>query len=147
MLTTVLILNGLITGFCWYFTWRIWRWQRRLARVTQALTMAERHTHNRLCHAPAAILQGQDNIQQLRSQYQQVLLQFQQLKQILALLGLGRFVYQLYTNRERNTRENARRNANHGSRPDKLAGNGDQMQGRGPFVKTAVKTAKPKLTL
>jgi hypothetical protein len=79
-------------------TWRIWRWQRALARATWALTVAERHTYHVLHNAPAAIQQGQGNIQTLRIQYQQVVLRFQQMQQILALLGLGRFAWQFYIN-------------------------------------------------
>lgn len=96
MLTAVLLLNLLIAALCWYVTWRIWQWRRALARATQALTVAERHTYHVLHHAPAAIQQRQNNLQQLRLQYQQVVLRLQQAKQILALLGLGRFVWQLY---------------------------------------------------
>lgn len=98
MLKVVLILNLLIAGLCWYVVWRVWQLRCALSRVTNALVVAERSTHRVLYRAPEAILQGQSNTYQLRYQYQQVLLQIQQVRQILTLLGLGQVIWRQYRN-------------------------------------------------
>lgn len=99
MLTVVLVLNLLIAGLCWYVAWRVWQLRRALAKVTAALVVAERCTHQVLQGAPDFLMQGQTGAYQLRNQYQQVLLRLQQVKQILSLLGLGQFVWRQYFRR------------------------------------------------
>jgi hypothetical protein len=99
MLIIVLILNMLIAGLCWYGVWRIWRLRQTLVKVTAALTLAEQDVRRVLHDAVQTIYQGQTGTAQLRQQYQQVLWKLRQMQQVIALLGLGRLVWQKYERR------------------------------------------------
>ncbi len=96
MLTLVLIFNLAIAGFCWYLVWRIFQLRRALTGAADALILAERHTHRVLQAAPEQWLQGQINTHRLHHQYQFALLRLQQVRQLLTLLGLGRFIWRQY---------------------------------------------------
>lgn len=93
MVTIVVILNGCIACLCWYGVWRIWRLRQALVRVTTALTVAERNTHRVLQDAPDFWEQGQIGTAELRLRYQTLLLRFQQVRQILTLLGFGQLFW------------------------------------------------------
>jgi hypothetical protein len=94
MLIVVLILNLLIASCCWFTVWRLWQLRQTLSRVTKALTNAEQHSHTILQAAPVTILHNQSEVAQLRQQYQQALFWVQQVKQIMALWGLGQRIWQ-----------------------------------------------------
>lgn len=96
MVTVVLIFNVLIALLCLYVAWRVWQLRRALANIANALTVAERSTHNVLANAPNAIGQRQQGIYHLRRQYQQIEVYLQQVQKILSLLGLGQVVWQWY---------------------------------------------------
>lgn len=93
MVTVVLVLNGLLALLCLSAAWQVWRWRSTLAHVADALTAAERTTHRVLQDAPQAIATGQLGSSQLRQQYRLLALQLRQVQQILALLGLGQWVW------------------------------------------------------
>jgi hypothetical protein len=96
MVTVVLVLNGLLALLCLYVAWQIYCWRSILANVADTLTAAERSTQRVLHSAPPAIATGQVGSAHLRQQYRLLTLQLQQVRQILALLGLGQLVWQQY---------------------------------------------------
>lgn len=85
MLILVLIANSTLAILCLVATWQMLRLRRYLAKVADALTVAEQSTHRVLHRAPEFILTGQWGTHQLRQQYQEL----QRLQQTLALLNLG----------------------------------------------------------
>lgn len=89
MLTIVVLANFVLSLLCLYVAWRIWRFSRALSHVTTVLTHAEQNTHQVLYGAPEAIFQGELGAAQLRQRYQQLMPQFQQVRQALAILSLG----------------------------------------------------------
>jgi hypothetical protein len=101
MVTIVVILNLGIACLCWYGVWHLGRLRQRLVRITAALTVAECHTHRVLQNAPNFWTQGQVGTTGLRLRYQGLLRQFQQLQQILTLLGLGQLVWRQVWKQER----------------------------------------------
>ncbi|MBD2461758.1 hypothetical protein H6G89_11925 [Oscillatoria sp. FACHB-1407] len=107
MVTVVVILNSLIGLACLYAAWRVWRLKRTLAAIADVLIIAERNTHQVLHGAPDAIVKGQLGVYQLRQQTQQL----QKVQQIMALVGLGRSLWQQRTpSRRQKPNLNHRRN-------------------------------------
>lgn len=96
MVTTVLILNGLIALLCLYAAWQVCRLRSTLSAIADSLTAAERATHRVLHGAPQAITTGQLGTAQLRQHYRLLTLQLQQVQQVLALLGMGQLVWRQY---------------------------------------------------
>lgn len=96
MVTTVLILNGLIALVCLYAAWQVCRLRSTLAAIADALTTAERVTHRVLHGAPQAITTGQLGTAQMRQQYRLLTLQLQQVQQVLTLLGMGQLLWRQY---------------------------------------------------
>lgn len=90
MVILVVILNSLIGLGCLYATWRMWHLRRTLAAIADALVIAERNTHRVLHNAPNTITKGQLGVYQLRQQTRQL----QQMRQILALVGIGQSLLQ-----------------------------------------------------
>jgi hypothetical protein len=99
MVTTVVVINLLIALLCWYTAYRVWRMGQILARVADALILAERRTDAVLSKAPRAITQQQVGTSQLRQRYRQLELQLYKAQKILALTGLSQFAWQWYTRR------------------------------------------------
>jgi len=89
MVTFVLLTNGFVSLLCLYVAWRVWRLSQALAHAADVLSRAERHTYDVLHDAPEAILQGQLGLAQWRLRYQQLIPQFQQVRQALALISLS----------------------------------------------------------
>jgi hypothetical protein len=96
MVTVVVILNLLIASLCLYVAWQMWHLRRVLVKATNALIAAEQSTHQVLSSAPRFVLKGQGGVARMRHQYRQAALQLQKAQQILALLGLGQFVWKRY---------------------------------------------------
>lgn len=93
MLTLVVTFNLLLALGCFYLAWKVWRFRRAIAAVTDALLTAERRTHAVLHGAPNAILKGQIGTHQLRQSYQKLAPQYQQVRRALALLSVGQTVW------------------------------------------------------
>lgn len=96
MVTVIVSLNLFIALFCLVVVWRVMQLRRQLATVADILTDAECSTSNLLQQAPEAIVQGQLGVYHLRQHYQLLTLRLQQVQQILAVVGLGQFVWQRY---------------------------------------------------
>ena len=95
VLTFVLVANGLVTVGCFYGAWRMWCYSRVLARTADVLTQAEESTYRVLREAPQAIARGQLGVMQWRYLYtEQLTPQFRQVKQALAVLGMGLSLWQ-----------------------------------------------------
>ncbi|MBW4622245.1 MAG: hypothetical protein KME17_23190 [Cyanosarcina radialis HA8281-LM2] len=86
MVTIVVVLNFSIALICLAMAWQMGKVRKQLARVTKALILAERNTHNVLHPAPHIILKGQKGANWLTNQYQQRPAIFQAIERIL--LGL-----------------------------------------------------------
>ncbi|WP_416667557.1 hypothetical protein [Egbenema bharatensis] len=96
MVTVVLIFNSLLALLCLYVAWQVCRLRNALANVADALIAAEHTTHRVLHNAPHHISKRQACTYQLRRDYYHLTLQMQKVQQVLALLGLGRFLWQQY---------------------------------------------------
>lgn len=101
---TVVVINLLISCFCFYAAWQIWKLRRTLAQVANALTDYERSTHSVLYGAPTGISQGQRGVYQLRQQYQTLELQLQKVRQVLGLISLGQGVWRKQIRRSQRSR-------------------------------------------
>lgn len=93
MLTVVVIINFLISLFCLYVSWRVWKLRRVLRQTANVLTAAERSVYKVLHVAPEAISQGQLGVQGLKERYQQLQLQLQMVRQVLAILSMVQGFY------------------------------------------------------
>lgn len=100
MLAAVVGLNILIAGLCWYGAWRVWRVRAALAKITEALALAELNVQA-LQSAPESIRKGQISTQQLRQQYQTALFWLRQVQQLSVLLSLGQVVGQRWVRQAR----------------------------------------------
>ena len=63
MVTVVVIINMLMSLMLFYVAWRVWQLKRRLVKIADTLTAAERSTHAVLHRAPNAIYKSQQNVQ------------------------------------------------------------------------------------
>lgn len=93
MLMAVVVLNFSLALFGLYAAWWLWQLGRRLRRVADTLTHAERQTYQTLQGAPVAIAQGQTHISQLRQQLHQVGPQVRRLRQAIALVSLAQSLW------------------------------------------------------
>jgi hypothetical protein len=105
MVTVVLIFNLLLALLCGYIAWQVLRLRSALAKVADALTVAEQTTHEILWNAPQGITQQQIRTYQLRQDYTRLMLQLQKTQQVLALLGLGQFVLRRYPRNSQNLKQ------------------------------------------
>lgn len=94
MVTVVVVLNTFIALINFYIAWRVWKIRRVVAGAAKAILAAERSTYKVLHGAPNAISKGQTGVSAVRSRYQQLELQIQQVQQIVALLSLVGKVWQ-----------------------------------------------------
>lgn len=108
-MVTIVVINLLISCFCFYAAWQIWQLRRTLAQVANALTDYERNTHNVLYGAPVGILYGQKGTHQLRQQYQRLELQLQKVQQVLGLITLGQGVWRTQVKRSQRFRTGKKR--------------------------------------
>ena len=90
MVTTVVVINTLISLVLLLVAWQVWKLKRRLGRIADKLTAYERATHAVLYTAPARIDLSQQQIHSLREGNQGLQLQILQVQQIINLLILGR---------------------------------------------------------
>jgi succinate dehydrogenase hydrophobic anchor subunit len=103
MVTVVLIFNLLVALLCGYVAWQVWRLRNALAKVADALTVAEQTTHEVLWNAPQGIAQQQIRTSQLRQDYTRLMLQLQKAQQVLTLLGLGQLALRRYQRNSQNS--------------------------------------------
>jgi hypothetical protein len=96
MSAIVVTIDILISLTLFYVAWRIWLLKRRLTRIADILTAAERSTRVVLHKAPLAIYVGQRNIRNLRQGNQPKQLQIQQIRQIFILLASGQKIWRHY---------------------------------------------------
>lgn len=90
MVTTVVVINTLISLGLLYIAWRVWKLKLWLGKVADKLTVYERNTHAVLYQAPENIAMGQQKIHNLRQRNQKLQLQITQIRQIINLLLLGK---------------------------------------------------------
>ncbi len=91
MLTIIVVCNVTIALLLGMITWYIWCWRSTLGQIANTLAALEKSTYAVLLDAPDVIYRTQMGIYQLQelSNYQQLELQLQQLKQALRLLRWG----------------------------------------------------------
>jgi hypothetical protein len=94
MLTVVVVLNTLIALICFYVAWQIVKLRRKLAKIADTLTSAEKSTHSVLSRSPERISKGERGIHRLTERYQQLEPQWQKIQQVLTLIRLGQKVWQ-----------------------------------------------------
>ncbi|WP_414526480.1 hypothetical protein [Nodularia chucula] len=90
MVTTVVVINTLISMLLLYIAWRVWKLKQWIGCVADKLNAYERNTHAVLFTAPENIDIAQQQIYHLRQRNQQLQLQVQQVRQIISLLLLGK---------------------------------------------------------
>ncbi|NEP87466.1 MAG: hypothetical protein F6K18_11870 [Okeania sp. SIO2C2] len=93
MLWLVIELNIVISIFCFYLAWRIWKVRQTLLQVEQTLNLIDICTNKILGKTPEFFQFHQQKINQLRQLYKQLDLQVQQVKQIMAMLWLLRTIW------------------------------------------------------
>ncbi|NEP77574.1 MAG: hypothetical protein F6K17_27185 [Okeania sp. SIO3C4] len=93
MLWLVIELNIVISIFCFYLAWRIWKVRQTLLQVQQTLNLINICTSKVLEQTPEIFQLHQQKINQLRQLYKQLDLQVQQVKQIMAMLWLLRTIW------------------------------------------------------
>jgi predicted PurR-regulated permease PerM len=96
MVIVVVIINTLISLILLYIARQVWQLKKRLVRITNSLTAAERFTHALLDKAPENISRRQQNIHNLRQGNQSIQVQIQQVRQIFSLLLLGQQIQRRY---------------------------------------------------
>jgi hypothetical protein len=87
MIFLIIAVNLSITLLNIYIAIRIWQLRIIIARITSILINYEGYFNILLPAAPQAICRGQDNISQIRQQYQLLQLQTAQLRQLFWLLN------------------------------------------------------------
>ncbi len=92
MVTVVVVINTLISLILFYVARKVWRLKKKIARLANILSAAERKTA-RLAGAPAAIMKGQQSLYQLRQKKQPIERQLAQVRQIVNLLVVGQQIW------------------------------------------------------
>ena len=90
MVTTVVVINTLISLVLLYIAWRVWKLKQWIGRIADKLNAYERHTHAVLYKAPENINLSQQKIYSLRQGNEKLQVQIQQVRQIISLLLLGK---------------------------------------------------------
>ncbi|HYW19801.1 MAG TPA: hypothetical protein VE956_10910 [Nodularia sp. (in: cyanobacteria)] len=90
MLTTVVVINTIISLILFYIAWRVSKLKQWIGRIADKLNTYERHTHVVLYKAPENIDISQQKIYSLRQGNQMLQVQMQQVRQIISLLLLGK---------------------------------------------------------
>ena len=93
MVTIVVIINTLIALTLFYVAWRVRQLHRRVARVTDRLSLYERKIHLVLPGTPEAISIGRLAIHKLR-QGSPMDLKLIRVQQVLTLFGVGQQIWQ-----------------------------------------------------
>jgi len=96
MLIFVVLFNSALALIFLYAAWRVWRLRRQIGQVADKILAYERSINVVLHKAPNAIAKGQIGINQLRQKQQQLQPQLQRMRQILALIGLGRQIWRQF---------------------------------------------------
>ena len=90
MVTTVVVINTLISLILFYIAWRVWKLKQSIGCIADKLNAYERHTHAVLYKAPENIEISQQKIHSLRQGNEKLQVQIQQVRQIISLLLLGK---------------------------------------------------------
>ncbi|WP_414549053.1 hypothetical protein [Anabaena sp. CCY 0017] len=90
MVTTVVVINTLISLVLLYIAWRVWKLKQWIGRIADKLNAYERHSHGVLYKAPENIGISQQKIHSLRQGNEKLQVQIQQVRQIISLLLLGK---------------------------------------------------------
>jgi len=90
MVTTVVVINTLISLVLLYIAWRVSKLKQWIGCIADKLNTYERHTHAVLYKAPENIDISQQEIYSLRQGNQMLQVQMQQVRQIISLLLLGK---------------------------------------------------------
>lgn len=90
MTIAVVAINLILSLVFLSVAWRLWKLGKAIDRAADAILNADRITYDVLHASPEAIAKGELGTRNLRKNYQQVELQLLRLRQILALLSLGR---------------------------------------------------------
>lgn len=93
MLWLVIELNIVISIFCFYLAWKIWRFRQILLQVEQTLSSIENYTNHFLKQGHNFFTLRQQRAHQLRQLYRQLELQVGQVQQVMAMFWLLRTVW------------------------------------------------------
>jgi hypothetical protein len=105
MITVVVIFNLLLAIACLYVARRIWQLKFALAKATDALVSAEQATTRMLSPTPGAMSLVGDRCIEVRQRYQDVELRLLRVQKLLALLGMTRWVWQIYGKRSKHLQQ------------------------------------------
>jgi hypothetical protein len=101
MITVVIIFNLSLAIACLYGAKRMGQLRFALARAADALIAAEQATARALSPAPSAIEGLGDRCFNLRQCYQELELRLGRVQRLMALLGMTRWVWQVYGRRSK----------------------------------------------
>ncbi len=94
MVIAVIVTNLVIALGCLYAAWQVWQIRGALSKAADAVLSYERACHSGLSGSPDALYKAQRGVGELRQQYQKLGPQMQRVRQVLALVGLGRSAWQ-----------------------------------------------------
>ncbi len=92
MVTVVVVINTLISLILFYVATKVWRLKKRITRLANILSVAERKTA-RLAGVPAAMIKGQQTLYQLRQKKQPIEMQLARVRQIVKLVVVGQQIW------------------------------------------------------
>jgi len=92
MVIFVVICNLILTGVNLWLVWWLWRVRQTLKRTTRIFNRLERRARRILGITPLALTLGQVGTHLVRLKYRQLQRLWQQLRQVLLLLGMLRLL-------------------------------------------------------
>ena len=88
MLWLVIELNIVISTFCFYLAWRIWKFRQILLQVEKTLTLIENCTDNFLKKSPNFFELRKNRASKIRKLYRDFELQIKQVQEVMAMFWL-----------------------------------------------------------
>ncbi len=93
MLWLVIEFNIVISTFCFYLAWRIWKLKQILLQVEQSLILIQNCTDNILKKSPNFIQLRKYRANKIRELYRQLELQIKQVQQVMAMFWQIRTIW------------------------------------------------------
>jgi len=93
MLLLVIEVNIIISIFCFYLAWKIWKFRQILLKLERNLSLIENCTYSLIAKTPEFLQLRLQRLNQLRQLYQQLDGQVQQVQQVISMFWLLRTIW------------------------------------------------------